>query len=113
MTTTTTTMPPDRLSIDVTVAGDMTVSRFVIRDRGMVTFYNKGNRELTLLFRNEKGEEESPFCKGNNKPEENPVRIRTGGSRTLTICRGLHGRWFKYTAQIDGAGAEDPIFIVD
>lgn len=113
MTMTTTLTPPDRLSIDVQVENKRTVSRFVIKKQGTVTFYNKGADELTLLFKNEKGEEESPFCKGNSGKEENPVRIGKGGSRALTICDGLSGRWFKYAAKIGQAEEEDPIFFVE
>lgn len=113
MTTATTLTPPDRLSIDVHVESDKTVSRFVIGRRGRLTFYNKGASELTLQFKNEKGEIESPFCKGNGKQEENPVRIKNGDSRTLTICNGVAGRWFKYSARIGEADEEDPIFFVE
>jgi hypothetical protein len=107
-----TTTAPDRLSINVTVIGGQTVSKFVVWERGRVTFYNKGERELTLLFKNEKGEEESPFCHGSN-PEDNPIRIGAGDDKMLTICRGMAGKWFKYTAQITGAAAEDPIIRVE
>ena len=107
-----TTTAPDRLSINVTVIGDQTVSKFVVSERGRVTFYNKGERELTLLFKNEKEGEESPFCHGSN-PEGNPIRIKAGDDKMLTFCRGMARRWFKYTAQIEGAAEEDPIIWVE
>ncbi|HUG04358.1 MAG TPA: hypothetical protein VML92_08015 [Steroidobacteraceae bacterium] len=111
--TTTPSDNPDRLSINVTVKDDQTVSRFVVRERGAVAFYNKGERELTLLFNNEKGEQESPFCKGDGKAEDNPIRIDAGDEKMLTICRGMAGKWFKYTAQIGDAAEEDPIIWVE
>ncbi|MEX2149479.1 MAG: hypothetical protein WD793_04660 [Steroidobacteraceae bacterium] len=107
-----TTTAPDRLSINVTVIGGQTVSKFVVRERGRVTFYNKGERELTLLFKNEKQEKESPFCHG-SKPEDNPIRIDAGDDEKLTICPGMARKWFKYTAGIDGAAEEDPIIWVE
>lgn len=106
------TTAPDRLSIAVTVQDGQTVSKFVVWERGRVTFYNKAERELTLRFTNEKGETESPFCRGSN-PEDNPIRIDAGGDRPLTICRGMTGKWFKYTAQVAGAAEEDPIIWVE
>ncbi|MDP9199564.1 MAG: hypothetical protein M3O07_10195 [Pseudomonadota bacterium] len=106
-------IPPDRLSINVTVEDDQTISKFVVRERGTVTFYNRGESELTLLFKNEQCEEESPFCKGNGNKEENPVRIAAGDEKVLTICRGQAGKWFKYTAQIGEAAEEDPIIWVE
>ena len=107
-----TTTASDTLSINVTVKDNQTVSKFIVRERGTVTFYDKGERELTLLFKNEKGEEESPFCNG-SKPEDNPIRIDAGGAKILTICGGMADRWFKYTAQITGAAEEDPIIWVE
>jgi hypothetical protein len=113
MTMTTTMTPPDRLSINVTVKGKKTVSRFVVKDRGIVTFYNKGKDELTLHFTNEECKKESPFCRSNGDPEDNPIRVAAGKEKMLTICRGMAGKWFKYTAQIKDAAEEDPIFFVE
>jgi hypothetical protein len=112
MTMKTTLLPPDRLSINVTVKDDQTVSKFVVRERGTVTFYNRGEYELTLLFKNEQGEEESPFCKG-SKPEDNPIRIDADDEKILTIRSGMAGKWFKYTAKIGDAAEEDPIIWVE
>ena len=113
--------PPDRLTIYVTVEDDgvkgRTVSKLVVQERGRVTFHNKsdGKGDLTLLFRNEKKEMESPFCEadGNGPREKNPYSpIESGASKELTFCRGLKGQ-FKYEATIGEANAEDPIFFVE
>ena len=105
--------PPDRLTIKVTVQNNQTVSRFAVTAGCRVTFQNQGNEELTLLFRNEEKKEESPFCKGKDNPECNPVRIPRGDTKTLVVCENMAGRWFKYEATIGKADAEDPIFIIE
>jgi len=115
--------PPDRLTIYVTVEDEevgngRTVSRFVVQERGRVTFHNKDESRgaLTLrFFRNEDDKrEQNPFCQPNGEPEENPVVIQPGERpRRLIFCPGLQGQSFKYEATIGTAAKEDPIFFVE
>jgi len=113
MTMTLALMPVDRLTIRVAVEDEQTVSRFAVTAGSRVTFQNLGDTVLTLLFRNEKGVQESPFCICEGKPEANPVRIDPSKHQTLVVCDDMKGRWFKYTATIGKARPEDPIFIIE
>lgn len=115
MTMTIALLPADRLTIRVTVEEKklQTVSRFAVTAGSRVTFQNQGDAVLTLLFTNEDGKEQSPFCKGKDKPEVNPVRIDPHDYKTFVVCDDMKGRWFKYTATIGKARPEDPIFIIE
>jgi hypothetical protein len=100
----------DKISVHIaTVPGSdpgslQTVSKFVLYPNAQVTFHNKATANAVVEFA-----EPSPVCKGGQSISSIP--LIPGQEEKLKIC--VEAGEFKYTATVDGAVAEDPIFIVE
>ena len=93
-----------RIKVDDTT--NQTVSRFAVDEKGQVEIYNDASANLTVKFTGA-----SPLCQGNNP--QNPISIPGGADKKFQVCNDTGGLEFKYTATVDGAAAEDPIFIIE
>ncbi len=99
---------PDKMTISIKVDNaNQTYSRFVIDEKGQVSFRNDATNLANILF-----EDPSPFCQGSN-PEPLSFDIGSGQTSTHKVCKDFGDREFKYTATVVGALPEDPILFVE
>lgn len=83
-----------------------TVSKFVVAEKGTVTFVNDGSAPLTVRF-----DGISPLCEGGIA--NSSFEVLPGKSRPFTVCDGNAGLSAKYTAIVGTTNPEDPILLVE
>lgn len=98
---------PDKITVKINVdAANQTVSKFAIEEGGHVTFQNDASAVAKVTFK-----DVNPLCKGNSP--DPTIELDPGDRISYKFCKGTDGQQFKYTATVDGAASEDPIFIIE
>ncbi|MGH8285572.1 MAG: hypothetical protein ACRETT_07380 [Steroidobacteraceae bacterium] len=98
----------NQFNIRISHVKDKTQSRFGAKKDKAIVYHNDSKSELTVRV-----SEPDVLCDASG-PITTFFVVAPGANRAFTICQGFKaGRDFKYTAQIEGAAAEDPIIIIE
>lgn len=98
----------NQFNIRISHVNDKTQSRFGAQKDKAIVFHNDSKSALTVHI-----SEPDVLCDASG-PITSFFVVAPGASRAFKVCQGWRaGRDFKYTAQIEGAVAEDPIIIIE
>jgi len=90
-----------------------TMSGYKIPPSGKIIFENVATGQGDLVISPKHPAIALPFCKSDGTTGKTLEAIPPGEKRGAKICNEFAGKQFLYTAQIEGAEAEDPIVIIE